>query len=79
KNIANPMAMILAAASLLGFVSDPRCATASRALYESVFETVAAGTRTADLGGNAFTNEFTEAVISAVRAKLELWKTLGVR
>ena len=79
KNIANPMAMILAAASLLGFVPDPQCVTASRALFESVFETVAAGTRTADLGGNAFTNEFTDSVISAVRAKLELWKTLGVR
>jgi isocitrate dehydrogenase (NAD+) len=78
KNIANPMAMILACASLLGFVRDPACRSASRAIYESVFETVAAGTRTADLGGNAFTDEFTEAVIDAVRAKLELWRTLGM-
>jgi len=78
KNIANPMAMILAVASLLSFVPDPRCKTASRAIYEAVFETVAAGTRTADLGGHAFTDEFTAAVIGAVRAKLEAWATLGV-
>jgi isocitrate dehydrogenase (NAD+) len=78
KNIANPMAMILAAASLLGFVEDAAARTASRALYESVFETVRAGVRTSDLGGNALTDEFTDTVIGAVRAKLDLWRTLGV-
>jgi isocitrate dehydrogenase (NAD+) len=78
KNIANPMAMILAAASLLGFVGDPRYKAASRAMYEATFETVRAGTRTADLGGHAFTDEFTDAVIEAVRNKLELWGSLGV-
>jgi len=31
---------------------------------------VRAGTRTADLGGQAFTSEFTDAVIALVRAKL---------
>jgi isocitrate/isopropylmalate dehydrogenase len=77
KNIANPMAMILAAASLLGFVGDPRYKAVSRAMYEATFETVRAGTRTADLGGHAFTDEFTDAVIEAVRNKLELWDSLG--
>ena len=78
KNIANPMAMILAAASLLGFVADPGCKRASRAIYEATFETVRAGTRTADLGGHALTEEFTAAVIEAVRNKLELWSSLGM-
>ncbi len=78
KNIANPMAMILAAASLLSFVSDPACKAASRAIYEATFETVRAGTKTADLGGHSFTGEFTNAVIDAVRNKLELWSSLGM-
>ncbi|HEX3606377.1 MAG TPA: isocitrate/isopropylmalate family dehydrogenase [Candidatus Dormibacteraeota bacterium] len=78
KNVANPMAMILAAASLLGFMPDPACRTGSRAIYESVFEAVRAGMRTADLGGHALTDEFTTAVIDRVRGKLEVWGTLGV-
>jgi isocitrate/isopropylmalate dehydrogenase len=78
KNIANPMAMILAAASLLSFSGDPRCTLASRAMYEATFETVRAGTRTADLGGDSFTDEFTAVVIEAVRNKLELWGSLGM-
>jgi isocitrate dehydrogenase (NAD+) len=78
KNIANPMAMILAAASLLGFMDDAQCRVVSRAMYEATFETVRAGTRTADLGGHAFTDEFTDAIIEAVRNKLELWGSLGM-
>ncbi len=78
KNIANPMAMILAAASLLGFVDEPRCRRGSRAVYEAVFETVRGGVRTADLGGHALTDEFTDSVIDATRAKLEVWASLGV-
>jgi isocitrate/isopropylmalate dehydrogenase len=78
KNLANPMAMILACASLLGFMAGDEVRLASRAVYESVFETVRHGTRTADLGGNALTDQFTDAVIEAVRAKLEVWRTLGV-
>jgi isocitrate/isopropylmalate dehydrogenase len=77
KNIANPMAMILAAASLLSFMSDRRAKDVSRAIYEAAFETVRSGKRTSDLGGSALTDEFTDAVISAVRTKLEIWGTLG--
>jgi isocitrate dehydrogenase (NAD+) len=69
KNIANPMAMILAVASLLGFVPDERARRAATIINSAVFETVASGVRTADLGGHAFTDEFTDAVIGAVRAK----------
>ena len=90
KDIANPMAMILAVAALLHYAGDTTAAgrrcpaaadasaeTASRAVYESVLETVAAGTRTPDLGGHAGTTEFTDAVIEAIRRKLEVWASLG--
>jgi len=66
KNIANPMAMILAAGSLLGYIPDAGCGRASRAIVDSVFATVSSGVRTADLGGDALTDEFTDAVIAAV-------------
>jgi isocitrate dehydrogenase (NAD+) len=78
KNIANPMAMILAVASLLSFVGDAAARTASRALYESVFEAVREGVRTADLGGHAFSDEFTGAIVERVRGKLDVWESLGV-
>jgi isocitrate dehydrogenase (NAD+) len=76
KNVANPMAMILAAAVLLGYVDDGRSQQASRALREAALEAVAEGTRTADLGGHAGTTEFTDEVIRRTRSKLEVWATL---
>jgi isocitrate dehydrogenase (NAD+) len=78
KNIANPMAMMLACASLLGFVQEPSAKRASRAIYEAIFETVRSGTKTADLGGHCLTDEFTDTVIDGVRAKLEIWESIGV-
>jgi isocitrate/isopropylmalate dehydrogenase len=75
KNVANPMAMILAGASLLGFAGD-RFADAARAVRESCLESVADGVRTADLGGHAGTTEFTDEVIRRVKTKLEVWSTL---
>jgi isocitrate dehydrogenase (NAD+) len=78
RNVANPMAMILACASALGFIPDGRCHAASRAVYESVFEAVRTGIRTADLGGHALTDEFTTAVVERVRGKLEVWGSLGI-
>lgn len=76
KNVANPLAMILAAGALLGYVDDKRAANASRAIYESALEAVHEGTTTADLGGQATTTEFTDAVIEGVRRKLDVWSTL---
>ena len=75
KNVANPMAMILAGASLLGFAGE-RFADAARAVRESCLEAVADGVRTADLGGHAGTTEFTDEVIRRVKTKLEVWSTL---
>ena len=74
KNVANPMAMILAGAALLGYL--PRGEQASRAIREACLEAVAEGTRTADLGGHAGTTEFTDEVIRRTRQKLEIWSAL---
>src|ERR1700676_122262 len=68
KNVANPMAMILACAALLSYAEDRRAREASRAIYESVLETVRGGLATSDLGGDASTSEFTDAVIEKIRA-----------
>ena len=75
KNVANPMAMILAAAALLSF-AGPEGQLPSRAIREACLEAVGAGVRTADLGGHASTSEFTDEVISRTRTKLEIWSTL---
>lgn len=77
KNVANPMAMILAAAALLSHMDSEAASNAGRAIREACLETVSAGTRTADLGGHSSTSEFTDAVIERVRAKLEAWAALG--
>jgi isocitrate/isopropylmalate dehydrogenase len=82
KDLANPMAMLLACGSVLqyaaakGFAGAER---ASRAVYESVLETTATGVKTVDLGGHATTTEFTDAVVEKVRTKVEIWSTLGSR
>src|SRR5258706_8161230 len=63
KNVANPMAMILAVASLLAYMQGEAAHLASRAIYESALEAVSDGVRTADLGGHASTTEVTDEVI----------------
>jgi isocitrate dehydrogenase (NAD+) len=75
KNVANPMAMILAGAALL---SHGGAATeqAGRAVREACLEAVATGARTPDLGGDLGTSEFTDEVIARTRAKLEVWASL---
>jgi len=74
KNVANPMAMILAGAALLSYLRGGEAA--SRAIREACLEAVAEGTRTADLGGHSATSEFTDEVIRRVRQKLEIWSAL---
>jgi len=76
KNIANPMAMILAGAALLTYLRTPEAEQASRAIYESVFEAVYAGKATTDLGGSLATTEFTDEVIQRIRTKLAVWSDL---
>jgi isocitrate dehydrogenase (NAD+) len=80
KDLANPMAMILACGAVLqyagvrGFAGAER---ASRAIYESVLEATAAGVRTPDLGGHATTSGFTADVLGRVRTKIDVWSSLG--
>lgn len=63
KNVANPLAMILAAAAVVAYVDQPRAGEVSKAIYDAAMTTVANGTVTADLGGHASTTDFTDAVI----------------
>jgi isocitrate/isopropylmalate dehydrogenase len=82
KDLANPMAMLLACGAVLSYAGAAGHAgaeRASRAVYESVLETTHAGTKTIDLGGHATTTEFTDAVVEKVRTKVEIWSTLGSR
>jgi isocitrate dehydrogenase (NAD+) len=74
KNVANPLAMILAAAALLAQTDEG--ASAGRAIREAALEAVAQGVKTADLSGSATTTEFTDEVIRRTRTKLEVWSTL---
>ena len=75
KDVANPMAMILAGAALLAY-GDERAQQVGRAIREACLEAVSQGVRTADLGGHAGTTEFTDEVIRRVKSKLEVWVTL---
>jgi isocitrate/isopropylmalate dehydrogenase len=82
KDVANPLAMILACGAVLrhaGSQAGPDAERASRAIYEGALETVASGTKTPDLGGGAGTTEFTDEVVKRVRTKIEVWSSMGSR
>ena len=74
KNVANPMAMILAVAALLSQTDEGQ--TAGRAIREAALEAVAQGVKTADLGGHSSTTEYTDEVIRRTKTKLEVWASL---
>jgi len=80
KDVANPLAMILACGAVMHHAADRHgagCERASRAIYEAALETIAAGVKTPDLGGGAGTTEFTTAVIDRIRTKIDVWASLG--
>ncbi len=77
KNVANPMAMILAVGSLFHHMDGDIARRNHRVIYESVFEAVSEGFRTADIGGQCTTSEFTDEVIRRVRTKLDVWASLS--
>jgi isocitrate dehydrogenase (NAD+) len=82
KDLANPMAMLLACGAVLsyaGAAGEAGAERASRAIYEGVLETVATGVKTIDLGGHATTTQFTDAVVEKVRTKVDVWSSLGSR
>jgi isocitrate dehydrogenase (NAD+) len=76
KNVANPMAMILAGASLLSHADEDELQEGGRAIREACLEAVADGIRTPDLGGHHGTREFTDDVIRRTKTKLEIWSSL---
>jgi isocitrate dehydrogenase (NAD+) len=65
RNLANPLALIQTAVLMLRHLDDH--ATADR-IDRALRATLAAGTRTRDLGGEATTTEFTEAIVRALEA-----------
>ena len=80
KDIANPMAMVLACAAVLHYGAERGTAeadVASRAIYEATLEAAAAGIRTPDLGGRAGTTEVCREIAARVVAKREAWSSLG--
>jgi isocitrate/isopropylmalate dehydrogenase len=76
KDVANPMAMILAGAALLSHADDETCQAAGRAIREACLEAVAEGVRTADLSGHHGTRAFTDEVIRRTKTKLDVWASL---
>ncbi len=74
RNLANPMAMLLACAALLDHSAarGHRAATsAARTLRSTILETAADGVRTIDLGGNASTSEVVTEVIARLSSSRE--------
>ena len=64
KKVANPSALMLASALMLDHLEQSEVA---QKLRHAIRETIAAGDRlTADLGGNALTQEYTDAIIERV-------------
>jgi isocitrate dehydrogenase (NAD+) len=76
KDIANPMAMVLACAAVLHYAGErggegtEGAEAASVAIYEATLEAAGAGIRTPDLGGRSGTTEVCREIASRVRAKL---------
>ncbi len=72
KNVANPMAMLLAQAALLdqaaSHLDDPAFHLAGERLRAATLDGAADGVRTFDLGGEATTSEVVDDVIGRLRA-----------
>ncbi len=72
KNIANPMAMLLAVAAVLDHAAlrgDDGCAGAAPAIRRATLGAAAAGVRTFDIGGEASTTEVVDYVIDRLTAR----------
>jgi isocitrate/isopropylmalate dehydrogenase len=70
KNVANPMAMLLACAAVLehaGFRGDEHSAEAARLLRDATLATADDGIRTFDLAGEASTSDVVDEVIRRLR------------
>lgn len=72
KNVANPMAMLLATASLLSAMPEREPKEAGTRLRKAVFAAVGEGVRTRDIGGDASTTEFTDVIIAGLGHSLRV-------
>ncbi|GAC1315084.1 MAG: isocitrate/isopropylmalate family dehydrogenase [Acidimicrobiales bacterium] len=73
KDVANPMAMVLACAATVDYAGRngfPGAARASAAIYQGVLGAVGDGVRTFDLGGHSSTTDFVTEVVARIRAAL---------
>jgi isocitrate/isopropylmalate dehydrogenase len=73
KDIANPMAMVLACAAVLHYAGERHgdaAERASRAVYDATLEAAGDGIRTHDLGGECGTIEVCDEIARRVTAKL---------
>jgi isocitrate/isopropylmalate dehydrogenase len=76
KNVANPMAMLLACAAVLDHAAgrgEPGLEPAARAIRAATLGVAAEGIRTFDLGGAASTSEVVEAVIARLAERSPHW------
>ncbi len=67
KDVANPMAMLLACAAVLDHAAargNPALARAAQAIRDATLSTAADGVRTFDLGGDASTTEVVDEVVA---------------
>jgi isocitrate dehydrogenase (NAD+) len=70
KNVANPMAMLLACAAVLEHAAEGAAlADAARAIRHTTLSVAADGIRTFDLGGAASTSEVVDAVLERLKAE----------
>jgi isocitrate dehydrogenase (NAD+) len=73
KNVANPMAMLLACAAALDHAAangEEIIGRAARAIRQTTLDVAAEGIRTFDLGGEASTSGVVDEVVRRVRSEL---------
>ena len=72
KNVANPMAMLLACAAVLehaGMHGDERCVEVAHELRKATLGAAHDGIRCFDLGGQATTTQVVDEVVARMRAR----------
>ena len=74
KNVANPMAMLLACAAVLdhaSMVQGHAVSDAASAIRDATLGAAADGIRTFDLGGEASTSGVVDEVVRRIRVRLD--------
>ena len=75
KGLANPLALLMSAAMMLNYLSEERsdevCAQIATRVRNAYDAALAAGEKTADLGGERKTDEFAAALIARLAVNVE--------